>query len=81
MRRTVFKSGNSTVISLPKEIMEYLGIGVGDDIEIDFGENEREVVITTRTNLLAGDLDEDFARQVSEFIERYRPTLEALAQQ
>jgi hypothetical protein len=28
---------------------------------------------------LAGDLSEEFARQVSEFIAQYRPALEALA--
>lgn len=80
MRRKVFKSGNSTVVSLPPEIVEHLGVSLGDEVEIEIGENEREVmIIPAKAPVIATGVDEDFARQVSDFIEQYRPTLEALA--
>jgi putative addiction module antidote len=78
MQRTVFKSGNSIVISLPREVLEHLKVGPGDEVEIAVGEKEGEVVIVKAASL-SGGVDEAFARQVSEFIEQYRPTLEALA--
>jgi putative addiction module antidote len=81
MQRKIFISGNSTVISLPREALEYLGVGVGDEIEIELGENERQVILTAHPSPLASSVSEEFARQVSEFIDQYRPTLEALARQ
>jgi hypothetical protein len=40
---------------------------------------QRQIVISPVEKPLAVSVDEDFARQVHEFIEEYRPTLEALA--
>ena len=82
MKRKVFKSGKSMVISLPHEIMEYLGINAGDAVEFGFGEHEHQVVITPAgAPMSVSSVDVNFARQISEFIEQYRPTLEVLARE
>jgi antitoxin component of MazEF toxin-antitoxin module len=64
MLRKVFRTGNSVVVSLPREALEYLDIQEGAEIEMD---------------LAVSGIDEKFALQVAEFIEQYRPALEELA--
>ena len=80
MKRKVFKTGNSVVVSLPKEVVEFLGIAPGGDVSVDLDRENRQVVITPlgEPPEITG-VDGNFARQVSEFIEAYRPALEALA--
>jgi antitoxin MazE len=41
MLRKVFRTGNSVVISLPKEALELLGIAVGSDISFDLDREKR----------------------------------------
>jgi antitoxin MazE len=80
MLRKVFKTGNSVVISLPREALEFLGIQEGQDVVVDLDRENRQIVISPAEAPLAmAGVDEDFARQVSEFIEAYRPALKALA--
>lgn len=79
MQRKIFKTGNSLVVSLPKEVLEPLGISDGTDVSVELDRKKSEIVIRpTRSPVVAG-IDEDFARQVNEFIEEYRPALEALS--
>jgi putative addiction module antidote len=82
MVRKVFKTGNSTVISLPKEAMEYLGLEEGMEVSVDLDREKHQIVITLveKTPAVTG-IDEVFTRQVAEFIEQYRPALEALAKE
>jgi antitoxin MazE len=80
MLRKVFKTGNSVVISLPKDALELLGVSEGSDVSLDLNREKRQIVISPiEKPLAAAGVDEEFAHQVSEFIERYRPALEALA--
>lgn len=80
MLRKVFKSGNSVVVSLPKDALESLGISEGTDVSVDLDREKRQIVISPiETPLATVGVDEEFARQVSEFIEKYRPALESLA--
>jgi putative addiction module antidote len=79
MLRKIFKTGNSLVVSLPKEVLEPLGISDGADVSVELNRKKSEIIIRpTRSPLVAG-VDEEFARQVNDFIEEYRPALEALA--
>lgn len=80
MIRKVFRAGNSTVISLPKDVLEYLGLTEGVQVSIDLDRNERRIIIRP-AELPVGraGVDANFAQQVAEFIEQYRPALEALA--
>lgn len=78
MQRKVFRTGNSTVVSLPKEAIDFLHLKEGVEVEVELDRENRRVVITPLEHSMPG-IDEDFTRQVAEFIDQYRPALEALA--
>jgi len=79
MTRKIFKTGNSLVVSLPREAIEALGVEEGSQVELDIDAEQGRVVIQPRRYPARG-VDQEFARQVSEFIEEYRPALEKLAE-
>ena len=80
MIRRLFKTGNSIVISLPKEVLNDLGIKDGESVNLEFDREQRRIIITPveKHTAIAG-VNEEFARQVDEFIQQYRPALEELA--
>jgi putative addiction module antidote len=78
MLRKVFKTGNSIVVSIPKDTLDFLGLAEGSEVSVELDRERRQMIITPADAALPG-VDEAFARQVSEFIEQYRPALEALA--
>ena len=80
MYQHLLKTGNSVVLSLPEEILDGLGIKEGDHVDLEFDRAQRRVIITPVEKLpVVAGVDEEFARQVSEFIRQYRPALEELA--
>lgn len=80
MLRKVFKTGNSVVVSLPKEALDFLGLQEGADVTVDLDRDGRQIIIAPAEMPLAvAGIDETFARQVAEFIREYRPALDALA--
>ena len=79
MYRKLFKTGNSTVVAIPKDMLEPLGVSEGADVSVELDRENRQIIIRPVEEELAGDIDEEFVRQVAEFIAEYRPALEALA--
>lgn len=79
MVRKIFKTGNSIVVSLPKNALQQLGVAEGADVSVELDQENRQIVIRPIALPIAGSIDDVFARQVSEFIRQYRPALEALA--
>ncbi len=79
MVRKVFRTGNSIVVSLPKDALDFLRLAEGSEVTVELDRERRQVVITPVDTALPG-VDETFARQVSDFIEQYRPALKALAE-
>ena len=79
MLRKLFKTGNSTVVSIPRELLDHLNLSEGADVSVVMDDAQRRIVITPVEKPLADDVSQEFARQVSDFIEEYRPALEALA--
>ena len=79
MLRKLFKTGNSIVVSLPKDIIDPLGISEGADVSVELDRENQQIIIRPIEHPIAGNIDKDFARQLAEFIEEYRPALEALA--
>jgi antitoxin component of MazEF toxin-antitoxin module len=79
MLRKVFKTGNSLVVSLPKDMLEYLDMQDGTDVSVELDRLNHQILIRPAEQQLVDGLSEEFARQVSDFIEQYRPALEALA--
>ena len=78
MVRKIFKTDNSLVISLPRESIEMLGLEEGSEVSITVDEQHRRIIIEPAAVKLA-HIDSDFAQQLGDFIEQYRPALEALA--
>ena len=79
MSRKIFKTGNSEVISLPKEMLNALNIQSGSQMDIRLDKTNRQIIISPTTPLAVAGVDADFARQVNDFIDAYRPALEELA--
>jgi len=79
MLRKLFKTGNSIVVSLPKDVIEPLGVSEGADVFVELDREKRQVIIRPVEQPVAGSIDTEFARQLAEFIEEYRPALEALS--
>jgi antitoxin component of MazEF toxin-antitoxin module len=80
MPRKVFKTGNSLVVSLPPEALEYLGLAAGADVSVELDRENRRIVIAPIGNSLSDSgVDEEFHQQLQSFINLYRPALEELA--
>jgi len=80
MIRKVFRTGNSVVVSLPREALDYLNIQEGAEIEVDIDRENRQVILKpVEMPLTISGVDEKFALQVAEFIAQYRPALRELA--
>jgi putative addiction module antidote len=79
MLRKIFKTGNSIVVSIPKDILEQLDLSEGEDVSVVLDREQRQIVISPVEKPLVVSVNEEFARQVNDFIEEYRPALEALA--
>lgn len=78
MLRKVFKTGNSLVVSLPREVLEPLGMSDGSDVSVELDRKNGQILIRP-TSLAAAGVDESFTKQVNEFIAEYRPALDALS--
>lgn len=56
---------------MAREALEYLGIQERQDVSIDLDHENRQIIITSPEAFVAdAGLDEEFARQVSDFIEK-----------
>ena len=76
--RKIFKTGNSMVVSLPRDTLENLHLEEGSTVSIELDQERQHIVIAPVAADFYG-VDKEFAQQVAEFIEQYRPALEALA--
>lgn len=79
MLRKLFKAGNSVVVSLPKDVIDYLHIDEGSEVSLVLDRENNQIVIAPVQPMAIEGVDQEFSRQVSEFIERYRTALEELA--
>jgi putative addiction module antidote len=78
MARKIFRAGNSTVVSLPTDVLDALGLELGDEVTILADPENNRIVITPAT--LFG-VRPGFLEQVDRFIDDYRPALDALAKE
>jgi antitoxin MazE len=76
MLRKIFKTGNSLVVSLPRHMLDALGLSGGSDVSVAL--EDGKIVIRPTRQAVSG-VDEDFTHKVSEFIDEYRSALNALA--
>ena len=80
MRRKICAIGNSRGVSLPVEVLERLQLAVGSEVEVQLDEEHRRIVIAPVLTEFPEGVDAEFAAQVNEFIEQYRPALKKLAE-
>ncbi len=73
------KTEHGLAILLPPESLEILGVTPDSELSVTLNPARSQIIITPAA-LSLPEVDEAFARQVSDFIEQYRPTLVALAQ-
>lgn len=80
MIRRLFKTGNSIVLSLPKEVLDDLGIKDGESVNMELDRAQRRVIITPVEKPVAiAGVNDEFASQLDDFIRQYRTALEELA--
>ena len=79
MLRKLFRTGNSIVISIPKDILDELKLSEGESMSVELDGKQRQIVISPIEKPLAVGVDKTFVSQVDEFIKEYRPAIEALA--
>ncbi len=80
MIRRLFKTGNSIVLSLPREALDALTLQDGSNVEMEIDRSRGCLVITpTPQASMNYGITPEFAHQVNEFIAEYRPALEELA--
>jgi antitoxin MazE len=79
MVRKIFRAGNSMVIALPRDMLDSLHLGKGGEVSVELDAEQGQIVIAPSPVAAAAGVDEEFARQLAEFIDAYRPALEALA--
>ncbi|NIM92108.1 MAG: AbrB/MazE/SpoVT family DNA-binding domain-containing protein [Anaerolineales bacterium] len=78
MGRKIYRTGNSLVITLPKDALEALQMGAGTEVDIEVDE-EKGVLILSPVDQSLDGVNEVFAKQVEDFIQEYRSALEELA--
>jgi antitoxin component of MazEF toxin-antitoxin module len=74
----ILKTEQGLAVLIPPETLEQLGLAFDAEVNVTLNQELSQIVITPASLSLPG-IDETFAQQVSEFIEQYRPALEALA--
>jgi len=78
VRGKLFKSGDSIVLSLPMAFLRVLKLEQGSEVSVSLDKGRGVIVVAPSMRALPG-VDAEFGRQVAQFIEEYRPALEALA--
>lgn len=82
MERKIEKFKGDLIVKLPKKYVEALGLDAGDEVFISLDQaNNRMVISPIGSQLTDVGIDETFAKQVADFIERYKPALEQLARE
>ena len=79
MHRKIFRTGNSIVVSIPKDILDELQLSEGEDVSVELDTQQRKIVISPVEKTIHAGINETFAKQVDDFIEKYRAALESLA--
>ncbi len=72
------RTEKGVMVLLTDDILAELGLETEAEVSITVRPEKGQIIITAADAMLPG-VDEEFARHVSDFIEQYRPALEALA--
>ena len=78
MLQKVIKVGNSSAVTLPKQILEEFKIKAGDQVYVELDHSTSAVIISAKENPYKG-VSPDIASWTKKFIEKNRKALEDLA--
>ncbi len=79
MARKIFRSGNSTVVSIPPEVLDILDLEPGDEVNVA-ADPERGRIVVTPTEDAGLAAARESTLRLGELMERYGPALERLAE-
>lgn len=80
MIKRLFKTGHSVVLSLPREVLDSLGVKIGENVNLELDQKRQRLIISPlKKDQTTKSLNEDFVHQVNDFIEKYKPALDELA--
>ncbi|OGG66606.1 hypothetical protein A3C21_02870 [Candidatus Kaiserbacteria bacterium RIFCSPHIGHO2_02_FULL_59_21] len=74
MIQKILKIGSSIGITIPKNTAEELGLSAGDTVEFTVNKRQKQILVQP-----IASFDAELVSWTKQFIERYRPALEALA--
>lgn len=78
MEWKIFLTGNRAVVSLPPEVLEATGLERGDEVTVTVSSDRGRIVLTRAT---APGTWSNFLDCVDRFMDRYQPSLKALARE
>ncbi len=78
MVQQLLRNGDTLVVALPIEAVELMGLREGSEVSVAFDRQTQQLRLWAGS-ADAADVDAEFARELAEFIEQYRPALLALA--
>lgn len=78
-RTKVSRIGNSAGVILSRDTLKELGLSVGTVVEISVDREEGVISIRRAPRGKKVPVDRKFARQVEDFIRKYKPALDELA--
>ena len=74
MSRRIFRTGNSAVVSLPADVLDRVGLELGDLVNVVADLEQRQIISPVEGSLPG--VRKGFPERVDRFIEQYRPALE-----
>jgi len=77
MTRKILQIGSSVGVTIPKSILDKLGLEIGEEVEVETDDESGDLRIRPRNE--SEDRQDRIARRTMSFIDRYRDDLEALA--
>ena len=81
MQRKICHIGNSQGVSIPKGMLKKLQLSIGAEVEVELDDEGKRIIIEPKVAEVSyKSVDSEFASQVNEFIEQYRPALKKLAE-
>jgi putative addiction module antidote len=76
--RKISRSGNSVVFSLPAEVLEAVGLELGDEVIVTADPEQSRIIIAP---LLLPGVRRGFLERIDRLIDNYQQALETLAQE
>lgn len=77
MAQKIIKVGTSAAVTIPKGVMENLGLQVGDQVDLEFDRDKRAVSIKPFVSI--SERDKEVLSIALDVIQRYREDFESLA--